>query len=59
MMRHLVTLAVLLASLALYARGFSSLSLMTLVAAGAFECWFWVRIVRGRPAETPRVPQQP
>lgn len=59
MMRHLVTFAILLVALVLYARGFSSLSLGAILAAGAFECWFWVRLFRGGPAETPRVPQQP
>lgn len=57
-MRHLLTLAILLASFILYMRGFASLSLGMILAAGVLECWFWVRLFRGRPAETPRVPQQ-
>lgn len=59
MMRHLITFAILLAALVMYARGFSELSLATLVAAGALECWFWVRLVRSRPAEIARAAQQP
>lgn len=58
MMRHVVTLAILLASVILYVRGFSSLSLITVIAAIALEVWFWARLVRGRPTEAQRIPQQ-
>lgn len=59
MMRHLVTFVILIVSVILYVRGFSSLSLGAILAAVALECWFWIRLVRGRPAEASRVPQQP
>jgi hypothetical protein len=43
---HLLTVAILLAALALYAIGMSGGGSLLLVGA-AFELWFWVRALRG------------
>jgi len=48
MKHHLTTLAILLAALVFYGLGFSSLGLVSVVAGGAFELWFWVRLFSRR-----------
>ena len=54
MKRHLITVAILLVALALYALGFSGLGVAAFIAGAAFELWFWVRlIVRRAPARDP------
>lgn len=54
MKRHLITAAILLVALALYALGFTGSGAAAFVAGAAFELWFWVRlIVRRTPAGDP------
>ena len=48
MKRHLVTVAILLAALACYALGYSRMGLAAVVAGGALELWFWVRLFSRR-----------
>ena len=45
-MKHLLTAALLLAALALYVAGLNGAGLGALLAGGALELWFWVRVVR-------------
>jgi hypothetical protein len=53
MKRHLITVAILLVALALYALGFSGLGVAAFIAGAAFELWFWVRIITRRSTATP------
>jgi hypothetical protein len=48
MQRHLATIAILLAALALYALGLSGLGAAAFVAGVAFELWFWARLLGRR-----------
>jgi len=48
MKRHLVTVAILLAALTLYALGFSRLGGAAVVVGSTFELWFWVRLFSRR-----------
>lgn len=50
MKRHSITAAILLAALALYGLGMTSLGIAAFVAGGAFELWFWIRLL-SPPAE--------
>ena len=45
---HLVTVAVLLVALALYAVGMHAGASLVFLTGAVFELWFWVRVVRGR-----------
>jgi hypothetical protein len=50
MTRHLITAAILLAAVAMYALGMSGGGFALLLAGGAFELWFWIRAFRvGEP----------
>jgi hypothetical protein len=48
MKRHLITVAILIAALACYGFGFSRLGLAAVIAGGALELWFWVRLFSRR-----------
>ena len=49
MKRHLCTIAILVAALALYSIGMVSGAVLLFVVGGACELWFWVRVVgRGK-----------
>jgi hypothetical protein len=48
MKHHLITVAILLAALAFYGRGMAQLGSAGIVIGGAFELWFWVRLVSNR-----------
>ena len=48
MNRHLVTIAILLGALALYAAGFAGLGVAAFIVGAAFELWFWVRLIARR-----------
>jgi hypothetical protein len=56
MKHHLLTAAILVAALVFYGLGFTRLGLAAVLAGGAFELWFWARLlsrrtpVRGRSA---------
>jgi hypothetical protein len=50
MQRHLVTMLVLLSALGCYSFGFSTGAFGLLAVGGAFELWFWVRLLRGKHA---------
>ena len=57
MKRHLITMTILLAALALYGLGFAGLGIAAFIAGAAFELWLWVRlIVRSAPAADPDPP---
>ena len=43
--RHLVTAAILLVAIALYAMGFSGLGAAAFIAGAVFELWFWIRLI--------------
>lgn len=45
MKRHLFTAAILLAALVLYGLGMTGLGIAAFVAGGAFELWFWIRLL--------------
>lgn len=45
MNRHLVTIALLVAALALYVLGIKGWGLAFFVAGGVFELLFWVRLI--------------
>ena len=49
MKHHLITVAILLAALMCYGLGYSRLGLAAVVAGGALELWFWVRLFSRRP----------
>jgi hypothetical protein len=54
MKRHLITFAILLVALALYALGYSGMGAAAFVAGAVFELWFWVRLaVRRTPVAGP------
>lgn len=51
---HLLTAAILLAALGLYALGMTSGGLVAFLMGAALELWFWVRVIKrsrlaGRP----------
>ncbi len=48
MKRHLITVAILVAALACYGFEFSRLGLAAVIAGGALELWFWVRLCSRR-----------
>jgi hypothetical protein len=48
MKRHLITVAILLAAVTLYGLGFLRLGVGAVLAGGAFELWFWVRLFSRR-----------
>lgn len=48
MKHHLITVATVLAALVLYGLGMTSLGVAGIVIGGAFEFWFWVRLISGR-----------
>lgn len=47
---HLVTMLLIVAALLLYVVGFAMGGTLVLAAALALEVWFWMRIVRRKPA---------
>jgi hypothetical protein len=51
MKRHLLTAAILLMAVAMYAWGMGGGGFVLFVAGGAFELWFWVRALRGRGSQ--------
>lgn len=53
MRHHALTAAILLAALALYVLGFSRLGVAAIVAGGALELWFWVRLFSRRTTVPP------
>ena len=53
MKHHLITAAILLAAVALYAVGLTGGTVLAFVAGASFELWFWVRMFR-RGAPTHR-----
>ncbi len=48
MKHHLITVAILLVALTLYALGFSGLGVAAFVVGAAFELWFWARLISRR-----------
>jgi hypothetical protein len=50
MKRHLITFAILLVALTLYALGFSGMGMAAFIAGAVFELWFWVRVIVRRTA---------
>lgn len=50
-MRHMITIAILLVAMALYAAGFATGAAGLLIAAVFVELVFWYRIIRGRPKD--------
>ncbi len=56
---HLLTVAVLLAALGLYAAGLSGGGAALMVLGAALELWFWVRALRGKPGATPAPQAKP
>jgi hypothetical protein len=50
---HVVTVALLLAALALYSVGMQSGGSVVFLIGVAFELWFWVRVIRGRREASP------
>jgi hypothetical protein len=53
MKRHLITIAILLVALTLYALGFAGLGAAAFIVGAAFELWFWVRLIARRSSATP------
>lgn len=49
MSRHLITVALLIGALALYALGIKGWGLAFFVAGAVFELLFWVRLIRSAP----------
>jgi hypothetical protein len=45
---HLLTVAMLLVALALYAVGMHEGGSLVFLMGAALELWFWVRVMRGR-----------
>ncbi len=43
---HLISAAILVAALGLYALGLGRGTLALLIAGGALELWFWIRVIR-------------
>lgn len=54
---HLLTVAILLASVALYGIGMSAGGSLLLVVGAALESWFWVRALRGSKRFASKAPQ--
>ena len=52
---HVLTVAVLLASLALYAVGMQAGGLLLMLLGAVLELWFWVRVLRARRHARPAV----
>lgn len=52
MERHLVTAFILLVGIVLYALGFTGSGAALIGIGGAFELWFWVRVLRPRQRPT-------
>jgi hypothetical protein len=53
---HLLTVAILLFALALYAMGMNGGGSLLFLVGAALELWFWVRVMRGRRHVAPAVP---
>jgi len=51
MKHHLLTVVVLLGAITFYALGFSALGVAAVIAGGALELWFWVRLFSRRPVQ--------
>lgn len=52
MNRHLITVVILLASLALYLLGIKGWGLAFFITGAVLELWFWARLVSSRPPAT-------
>ena len=53
---HLLTVAILLCAIALYAIGMSGGGSLLLLVGAGLELWFWVRAMRDRRHAAPTVP---
>lgn len=53
-MKHLITVTILLAALALYGLGMTGLGIAAFIAGGAFELWFWIRLFFREPKKSQR-----
>ena len=59
MKHHLITVAILLAALAFYGLGMAQLGAAGIVIGGAFELWFWVRLISALKPKIQNAKRQP
>jgi hypothetical protein len=50
MHRHVITVLILVAALICYVIGFRAGAYALVGVGGALELWFWLRLLRGKPA---------